>query len=60
MMEAINSFETFVLSRTWCNIPKDGILHSHHSENFKSCMDLLLSSGEGGRQLSVRSLVSSL
>jgi hypothetical protein len=27
-----------VLTRaTWRNIPEDGILHSHHSENLKSC-----------------------
>jgi hypothetical protein len=37
MMEVINSFEMSVLTRgTQCNIQEDGILHSHHHENFKS------------------------
>jgi hypothetical protein len=37
MMVAICSFKTSVLTRaTWCNIPEDGILHSHRHENLKS------------------------
>jgi hypothetical protein len=36
MMEAICSSKTSVLARaTWCNIPEDGILHSHGHENLK-------------------------
>jgi hypothetical protein len=38
MMEALSSSETSALTRvTLCNIPADGILHSHHRENLKSC-----------------------
>jgi hypothetical protein len=37
MMEVIHSSITSILTRaTWHNIPVDGILHSHHSENLKS------------------------
>jgi hypothetical protein len=36
MLEAIYFSETLVLTRaTWCNIPEDGFLHSHHHENLK-------------------------
>jgi hypothetical protein len=39
LMEALRSSETSILIRaTWNNIPEDGILHSHHLENFKSYM----------------------
>jgi hypothetical protein len=36
VVEAIRSSEASDLSRTtWCKIPEDSILHSHHHENLK-------------------------
>jgi hypothetical protein len=41
MMESIRSSETLVITRViQCNIPKDGILHSHSRENLKSYIAL--------------------
>jgi hypothetical protein len=41
MMEALRSSETSVHTRaTPCNIPADGILRSHRSENLKYYVDL--------------------
>jgi hypothetical protein len=41
MMEAIRSFETFVLTTaTRRNTPEDRILHSHGRENLKSYIEL--------------------
>jgi hypothetical protein len=40
MMEALSSSETSVLTRaTWHNIPKHGILRSHHCENLRSYVE---------------------
>jgi hypothetical protein len=40
MMEAICSSKTSVCTRaTWHKTPEDGLLHSHHQENFKSYND---------------------
>jgi hypothetical protein len=42
MMEAIRSSKMSVVTRaTWCDVPEDGILHSHHCENFKCYINQL-------------------
>jgi hypothetical protein len=44
MRVVIHSSETSFLTRvTWCNIPEDGILHSHCHENLKSYIEPLKS-----------------
>jgi hypothetical protein len=41
MMDAMRISETSVPTRaTPCNIPEDGILHSHRREDLKSCIAL--------------------
>jgi hypothetical protein len=34
------SCKNILTTATWHNIPKDGILHSHHCGNLKSCIEL--------------------
>jgi hypothetical protein len=37
MMEVIRSSKELVFTgATWCHIPEEGIIHSHHYENLKS------------------------
>jgi hypothetical protein len=56
IMEAILSSATSVLSRaTRCNIPEDGILHSHRRENLKSYISWVIRQDTWARWYRIRS-----